>query len=302
MKRKILKILTASISAFLMLMIVYFLTFTLPVYTYESSDRGMAEMEVPWKGKSLNLVEAQFAEYKYWKNNSDLILYRTSKRIWHAPNLWLDNFTNRRWRIPYMEPSPQPNNNYSEQMKKDIQDEYRIYQVVIEERYLSIAGDIDWVNKKENKDNQELLPKTIIIGNISLVDANLINEISNTLDSVIKDNDVKKQLIESWYSRNAESSLLKDYFSFSTEHLLLSLEQLREAFQPDNWKSFYKRYPTALGAFQLSRVAFDDKKSIALVYIDYGRNGLAIWGTFYFLIKENGKWKIIEERMAGFQA
>jgi hypothetical protein len=302
MKRKILKILTASISAFLILTIVYFLTFTLPVYTYESSDRGMAEIEGPSKGRSLDLVEAQFAEYEYWKNNPDLKLYRTCKRIWYVPNLWWDNFTNRRWSIPYIEPSPQPNNNYSEQMKKDIQDEYKIYQVVIEERYLSRGGYIDWVNKQKNKDAKELLPKTIIIESESFTDQNLINEIRDTLDSVIKDNDVKKQLIGSWYSRNARSSLLKDYFSFSTEHILISQEQLMDAFQPDKWESFYKRYPKALGVFALSRVAFDDKKTIALVYINNGQDWKWIAGTFYFLIKENEKWKIIEEKGAGIIA
>jgi hypothetical protein len=302
MKRKNLKIITLSVAVFLMLTIFYFLTYTLPVYTYESSDRGMAEIEDPWKGRSLDLVETQFEEFKYWKNNSDLTLYRTCKRIWYAPNLWWDNFTNRRWTIPYMEPSPQLNNNYSEQMKKDIQDEYKIYQVVIEERYLSIGGYIDWVNKQKNKDTNELLPKTIIIGSESLIDQNLINDISDTLDSVIKDNDVKKQLIGSWFSRNTSPFLLKDYFSFSTEHILLSTEQIRDAFQPNKWESFYKRYPKALGVFQISRVAFDDKRTIALVYINNGQDWKWIAGTFFFLIKENERWKIIEERMAGFQA
>jgi hypothetical protein len=300
MKRKILKKLTASICAFLILTVVYFLAFTLPVYTYESSDRGMVEMEVPWKGRSLDLVEAQFAEYKYWKNNSDLILYRTSKRIWYAPNLWWDNFTNRRWSIPYMEASLQPRNDYSVQMKKDIQEEYNIYQTVIEGRYLNEAGYIDWVNNPKfdpmDKNSKEFLPKTLIVVNETISSDTRSMQVD--LDFLIRDNSAHKKLIESWRNINKETTILKDYFSFSTEHILISQEQKEEAFLPLKWKSFYKRYPKALGCFTLSRVGFDDNKTSALVYVVNFQG--STWGSciFYFLSKLDGqKWEIIKEDM-----
>ena len=119
MKRTVLKI-TLGVATLILLGVIYFVTFTLPVYTYESSDRGMAEIEVPWKGRTLEIVEAQFETYKRSKNNSNLKLYRTCNRIWSAPNLWLDNLTNRRWSIPYMSPSPQSNDNYFEQIREDL--------------------------------------------------------------------------------------------------------------------------------------------------------------------------------------
>jgi hypothetical protein len=178
-------------------------------------------------------------------------------------------------------------------------EEYKIYQIIIEERYLSRGGYIDWVNKQKNKNAKELLPKTIIILNETYINQSLINEIRDTLDSMIKDNDVKKQLIGSWYSRNAKSSLLKNHFSFSTEHILISTEQLMDAYQPAGWESFYKRYPKALGFFQLSRVAFDDNKTTALVYIDNGQDWKWSSGQFYLLVKENRTWKIIQEKGAG---
>lgn len=115
MKRRIFKMILC-LSVLSIFGVIY--SCALPVYTYESSDRGMAEIEVPWKGRSLDIVEKQFEDYRTWKQNPDLKLYRTCNRIWYAPNLWLDNLTNRRWSIPYMEPSPEPKIDYYEQMRK----------------------------------------------------------------------------------------------------------------------------------------------------------------------------------------
>lgn len=104
---------------FLALCMIYFLTYSLPVYTYESSDRGMAEIEVPWKGRHLEAVETQFEEYKCWKNDPNLRLCRTCRRRWFALNLLWGNLTHRRWSLPYMEPSPKPNRDYLTQMRED---------------------------------------------------------------------------------------------------------------------------------------------------------------------------------------
>ena len=86
--------------------------YTLPVYHYESSDRGMAEIEIPWKGRKLDIVEERFEKYKKWKNDPSLQLCRTTKRIWSSPNLWWDNLTNRRWDLPYITPSQNPSRGY----------------------------------------------------------------------------------------------------------------------------------------------------------------------------------------------
>jgi hypothetical protein len=76
------------------------------VYTYESSDRGMHDSEMFFKRRELREVEASFEQYKKEKGDASLFLCRTSKMSWKNPINWLDNFTNRRWKLPYMEPSP----------------------------------------------------------------------------------------------------------------------------------------------------------------------------------------------------
>jgi hypothetical protein len=92
--------------------------FTLPVYNYESSDGWFDDIEIPWKGRTLRTVEINFESYKSRTNKPDLKIYRTSKRIWRAPNLWIDNLTNRRWQVPFSEPSTPHKNKYDAKAKR----------------------------------------------------------------------------------------------------------------------------------------------------------------------------------------
>lgn len=79
----------------------------------------MADVEIPWKGRGLKIVQADFEAYKRWKGLDDLILYRTSKQMWWVPSLLFDNITNERWKLPYMEASMNPKSDYFMEMKSD---------------------------------------------------------------------------------------------------------------------------------------------------------------------------------------
>jgi len=99
----------------------YFAAYTLPVYHYESSNREYSDIEVPWKGRHLETVEKFFDEYKNETKNTSVKLCLTSKRVWYAPNLWIDNLTNRRWSLPFMEPSAHPSREYQiNKMREEI--------------------------------------------------------------------------------------------------------------------------------------------------------------------------------------
>lgn len=84
-----------------------------PIYHYESSDRGMAALEIPGKGLHFNHVQANFDEYKAATGNSTATLCRTGKRNWTDPLLWWQNLTHPRWDLPYIPPSEDPNYHYS---------------------------------------------------------------------------------------------------------------------------------------------------------------------------------------------
>lgn len=75
------------------------LMWSFPVYHYTSSDGGFQEIEVPWKGRRFDLVLQQFEKYRN-AGPSDAVLMRTFERRWSSPNLWPDNLTHERWRLP----------------------------------------------------------------------------------------------------------------------------------------------------------------------------------------------------------
>ncbi|MCL4691019.1 MAG: hypothetical protein KJ060_00690 [Candidatus Hydrogenedentes bacterium] len=95
--------------------------YTLPVYHYESSDRGMAALEVPWKGLHFDNVQPRFDEYKAATGNSTATLCRTDTRNWTDPHLWWENLTHPRWDLPYIPPSENPNYHYSTNQPANLQ-------------------------------------------------------------------------------------------------------------------------------------------------------------------------------------
>jgi hypothetical protein len=92
-----------------------------PIYHYESSDRGMAALEIPGKGLHFNHAQAQLDEYKAATGNSTATLCRTDTRNWSDPLLWWQNLTHPRWDLPYIPPSEDPNYNYSTKNPGDFQ-------------------------------------------------------------------------------------------------------------------------------------------------------------------------------------
>ena len=114
--KTIIKRLLAILFVIIALIAWFILSFSLPAYRYESSDRGMVAIEIPWKGIGLSDVYSQFERYKKWKHAPALNLYRTDHRNWWNLNLWPDYITNERWRIPYATPSTNVPYGYQREM------------------------------------------------------------------------------------------------------------------------------------------------------------------------------------------
>ncbi|MFT7676245.1 MAG: hypothetical protein ACI8QC_000214 [Planctomycetota bacterium] len=78
----------------------------MPIYEYESSDRGWSESEHPSKGRGYeDVVGPGFAAYVAKSEKRDLVLCRTFKPAWYACAPWIDHSSHERWDLPYMDPS-----------------------------------------------------------------------------------------------------------------------------------------------------------------------------------------------------
>lgn len=68
-------------------------------YNYESTDNGFKDFELPEKGRTLEMVEAAFEDYKIASGKKDIELRITTKiEKGDDPN-------HRRWKYKYMKPS-----------------------------------------------------------------------------------------------------------------------------------------------------------------------------------------------------
>lgn len=67
------------------------------IYHYTSSDYGFEDVEIPQKGRTLEMVEAGFDDYVRTNDLDDVKLMIASR-----PNEW-DDLNHRRWDYEFME-------------------------------------------------------------------------------------------------------------------------------------------------------------------------------------------------------
>lgn len=66
----------------------------------------------------------------------------------------------------------------------------------------------------------------------------------------------------------------------------------------DGWKRLRNIYPNSLGTLNVSDVLYSIDRSHAFVYAGNRIGNLGGSGQYFYLIKENGKWKILRKRLA----
>jgi len=106
---------------------------------------------------------------------------------------------------------------------------------------------------------------------------------------------ISDDLIEQFGAVNAKPRTLQNKFINSLSIVLISKAEEDKIFHPidEGWKRFYLKYPKSTGTIELSRVAFDARKTKALLYygtsFDYGKGGIG----YYLLLKRiNDRWTI----------
>jgi hypothetical protein len=82
----------------------------------------------------------------------------------------------------------------------------------------------------------------------------------------------------------------------SIKSLLKGVNISRDSFKlhPNNfWEFFYQLFPTSNGLITFSRIGFNEEKNEAVLYFHHGRDYLDGEGSYIFMRKINGHWKIL---------
>jgi hypothetical protein len=95
------------------------------------------------------------------------------------------------------------------------------------------------------------------------------------------------------FQRNAQSSCpLNSELANTKSYRIITKEELEKAFKGAGWEQFYKQYPEAGGYWIFSRPGYNSSRTEALLDVSHWCGGLCGTGHLYFLVKQNGQWKV----------
>jgi hypothetical protein len=123
--------------------------------------------------------------------------------------------------------------------------------------------------------------------------------LSETLEFVQKElSGLTDEVVRDFTARNQQAYPLEPLLTLGVEHVLLSQQESDTIFKnQDAWDIFYRKFPNSQGRMSLSRVGFNSKRDIALVYVGNQSHWLAGAGYYVLLEKVDGQWVVKDETM-----
>jgi hypothetical protein len=108
--------------------------------------------------------------------------------------------------------------------------------------------------------------------------------------------EVPADLIRDFCAKNAKPQAVWPDLAKRLTIVLLSRQEMetifsaRHAQKPDGWDKFYLKYPKSPGIITISRVGFNRRGDMAMVYVGAQSHWLAGGGHIRILRKQDGKW------------
>lgn len=108
---------------------------------------------------------------------------------------------------------------------------------------------------------------------------------------------VPADLIRDFCAKNIKAQKVWPQLQTRLRVVLLSRSELDSIFsighkqKPDGWDRFYAKYPKSPGIITISRVGFNRRGDMAMVYVGSQVHWLAGSGRIYVFRKQGGKWE-----------
>ena len=172
-----------------------------------------------------------------------------------------------------------------------INSDYKIYSLIIEDyfsqrdsakRYVDKAVIVDRLESKTNWVSESF----------DYIDYAFFE---NTIDTLTK-NKSKQMLsiLKDFYSNNPK--MIIDSFHCAIPLILIKNQDFKKVFTKKvqkGWDKFYKMYPRAIGVFGFTKVIYSG--DLAILFVNFNRNGLSASGDVYIMKKNNDKWIIFNK-------
>jgi hypothetical protein len=105
-----------------------------------------------------------------------------------------------------------------------------------------------------------------------------------------------QQSLEDFLTKNRTDTQIV-FPTNATPVQLVPASLVEEILRTNGWSGFYRRFPGSGGYAVISRVGFDSKNTIAMVYLGVHHGPLSGRGRIYVLSRENGKWTVTHENI-----
>lgn len=101
------------------------------------------------------------------------------------------------------------------------------------------------------------------------------------------------------YKLKKEPQIIENSLKIEADYLLIKQEELDTLLKRDNsplkdWDAFQRKFPNAGGYYSFSRVGFNSEMTHAFVYVSFACGDTCGNGSYKFLTKESGVWKVKE--------
>ncbi len=103
-----------------------------------------------------------------------------------------------------------------------------------------------------------------------------------------------KETEAAFKSRAHDLCHLEDRLHAATPHKLVDHGKLEEMFKKNGggWDEFYQSYPNAAGFWDFSHPGYNEARNEAVLYVGHYCGSLCGTGHLFFLVKEEGQWKV----------
>ncbi len=178
-------------------------------------------------------------------------------------------------------------NNCFSQVNSD----YKIYALIIEDYFLQRDSAKKYVDKAVILDRLET--KTDWVSeSYDYIDYAIFE---NPIDSVIKRKSKQMlSILKDYYSNNPVMHI--DSFKCLIPLIFIKHQDFQKLFKSKiqkGWNKFYQMYPRAIGVFGFTKVIYSGE--LAILFVNFDRNGLSASGDVYMMKLINDKWIIFNK-------
>jgi hypothetical protein len=169
-----------------------------------------------------------------------------------------------------------------------INSDYKIYSVIIEDYFLQLDSAKKYADKAVIVDRLET-ETNWVSESFDYIDYAIFE---NAIDTLTKNKSKQMlSLLKVLYSNNP--LMIIDSFQSAIPLILIKNHDFKKVFTKKvqkGWDKFYKMYPRAIGVFGFTKVIYSG--DLAILFINFNRNGLFASGDVYIMKKINDKWII----------